>query len=631
MIARGWRDDIQALRGWAVLIVVLFHSGLKIVPSGFLGVDIFFVVSGYLITGNVLRARDAGTLRLGRFYLRRIRRLWPAAFVTLMGTTVAAALLLTPTAQARFWPQLVGALTFSTNIALWRQINYFHDSAALEPLLHFWSLAVEEQYYLLLPVSVVLLPRRWWPWVVAAIAIASLAGFLWLYPLSPGAAFYLLPTRAWELGIGSLAACLPMRGRTTAVAHRAVPYAAVLLLGLPLVPAAATASYWLTLPACLASATLLLGVRAFGRWSRPLCWLGDRSYAVYLVHWPPMAFAHAIWLGNPPPSGIAILLTVGSIMVGAGLHALVERPGLRLPLSRRWWAALVVGSVIVAATGVIAPRLAGNATHRVDLQPVTGLPGAACDGSRTSFDPACRTGPAPHLLLWGDSFSQHLVPGLQATTQRAFAQASKGGCPPLAGIAPVDLQASTVIARGCIAFGDSVLAWLARTPSVKVVALSGSYLRYTWPGVRIMTRGGWLQQPDPKLLAAAQRNLIVRLHGLGKRVVLIEAPPQASFDAGQCQERRVHRLPIAGAPHDCAINPATRLRDSDWLTALTARFERDGTPIIPLEPALCRDDICPTSWHGQPLWVEGKHLTRTGSMVAARRLALGERIWRDAR
>ncbi|SFO48616.1 acyltransferase family protein [Sphingomonas sp. OK281] len=632
MTASGWRDDIQALRGWAVLFVVLFHTGLGIAPSGFVGVDIFFVVSGYLITGNVVRERNAGTLRIGRFYQRRIRRLWPAAFVTLLATTLAAALLLTPTAQARFWQQLVGALTFSTNVALWRQINYFHDSAALEPLLHFWSLAVEEQYYLLLPVTLLLVPHRWWPAMVAAVTLASLAAFLWLYPWSPGAAFYLLPTRAWELGIGSLVACMPVRGRVQRLAYRTAPGLAAIVLTVPFMALPTAAAYWLTLPACAATAGLLAAARPIGPRGAVAGWLGDRSYAIYLVHWPPIAFAHAIWLGNSPPAWVAILLCTAGIGVGAVLHGLVERPCLRLPLSRWWWAALIAGSAIIAVTGALAPRLTGNAIARVDLQPVTGLPGAACDGSRTTFDPACRTGPAPRLLLWGDSFSQHLVPGLQATTDVAFAQASKGGCPPLPGLAPVDMQASVAVARGCIAFGDSVLSWLAHTPSVEVVMLSGSYLRYTWPGVRVLRRDGSLKPPNADQLAAAQRDMVARVRRMGKRVVLVAAPPQSAFDVGQCQERRVHHLLLAGAPTDCAITPANRLAGSDWLAALMARFARDGTPVVQLAPGLCRSDgICPTAWAGRPLWVEGKHLTRTGSIVVARRLGLGAHAWELAR
>lgn len=203
--------------------------------------------------------------------------------------------------------------------------------------------------------------------------------------------------------------------------------------------------------------------------------------------------------------------------------------------------------------------------------------------------------------------------------------------PALPGLAPVDLQASTAVARGCIAFGDSVLAWLERTPEVEVVVLSGSYLRYTWPGVQVLRHDGRLHSPDPSLLAAAQRDLVTRLRRMGKRVILVAAPPQAAFDAGQCQERRIHELPLAGAPHDCAITPATRLRDSDWLAALMFRFTHEGTPVIALDPALCREGICPSTWRGAPLWVEGKHLTRTGSIIVARRLDLGKRVWRDAR
>lgn len=595
MTTAGWRDEIQVLRGWAVLVVVLFHSGLGVAPSGFLGVDMFFVVSGYLITGNVRRAKDAGTFRTGRFYQRRIRRLWPAAFLTLMVTTIAAALLLTPTAQVHFREQLLGSLVFSTNVVLWRQINYFHDSAAVEPLLHFWSLAVEEQYYLLLPFALAMILRRRWLSAISAATLTSLGAFLWFYPESPGAVFYLLPTRAWELGVGCAIALLPEKGRLHRLAYHAAPGAALALLALPFVKLTPTIGYWLTVPACAATAALLLAERSPGRRAAVLGWLGDRSYAIYLVHWPPVAFAYTIWLGMTPPPWIGAALIVGSIAVGATMHALIERPALRLPLSPRWWAALGAGSLLVAATATLAPHLAGMATKRVDLQPVSGLSLPACDQDGAAFDSGCRSGDHPRMLLWGDSFSQHLVPGLQATTPVAFAQASKGGCPPLPGLAPVDLQASEAVARDCIAYGNSVLAWLTRSPWIEVVVLSGSYLRYTWPGVRVLDRNGRSSPPTFAMLVDAQRALAAQIRAMGKRVILVSAPPQSAFDAGQCQERRTHHLPVAGARADCAITPATRLPGSDWLTALMTNFAATGTPVLDLDRALCRDGVCPTS------------------------------------
>ena len=152
------RADIQALRGVAVTAVILFHSGLGIAPSGYLGVDMFFVVSGFLISGIIMRQIGNGRFSFQDFYIRRVRRLLPAAYVVLAITLLMAILLSTASAFSHYWQQFLGTLTFSTNIVLWQQINYFNNGAAFEPLLHMWSLAVEEQYYLILPVALFVLP-----------------------------------------------------------------------------------------------------------------------------------------------------------------------------------------------------------------------------------------------------------------------------------------------------------------------------------------------------------------------------------------------------------------------------------------------------------------------------------------
>jgi peptidoglycan/LPS O-acetylase OafA/YrhL len=155
------RYDIQALRGYAVLLVLLFHSGVDALRSGFLGVDIFFVISGFLITGLIVRGLDGGTFSVGHFYFRRAKRLLPAAYITLIATAALAPYFLTASQIPPFHQQIIGAVTFTANLVLWKQSGYFDAAATAKPLLHFWSLAVEEQYYLVTPLVLVLTPARW--------------------------------------------------------------------------------------------------------------------------------------------------------------------------------------------------------------------------------------------------------------------------------------------------------------------------------------------------------------------------------------------------------------------------------------------------------------------------------------
>ncbi len=180
-------------------MVVLYHTGIGKLTAGYLGVDIFFVISGYLITTLVASGINRGDFRLSEFYFRRAKRLLPAAYVTFLATAVAAPWFLNQQELRDFAMQIAGAVTFTGNIVLWQQTGYFEGAGDLKPLLHVWSLAIEEQYYFLLPAALLFTrPSRWMPGVMAILVISlglCIAGRTW----KPIATFYLLPTRAWEL------------------------------------------------------------------------------------------------------------------------------------------------------------------------------------------------------------------------------------------------------------------------------------------------------------------------------------------------------------------------------------------------------------------------------------------------
>ena len=299
------RTDIQALRGIAVLAVVLYHLRLVPISGGFLGVDIFFVISGYLITLLVASGVTARTFSLRDFYTRRAKRLLPAAYVTLLVTALVAPLLLSQRELRDFALQVVGTATFSANFVFWQQSGYFDGASELKPLLHTWSLAVEEQYYLLLPGLLLLLQRRKWMVAVAATFAASVALCVYGRAHAPEATFYLLPTRAWELLIGSIGALLVhgRDGKLPDSVDRALGWmfwpagmATVLLLWRPLGGAHPGKS-----AAIVCVCTLLVILRehpSVPSWkgAKVLAWFGDLSYSLYLLHWPLVSLGSSLLL-----------------------------------------------------------------------------------------------------------------------------------------------------------------------------------------------------------------------------------------------------------------------------------------------------------------------------------------------
>ena len=204
-----YRREIDGIRALAVLPVILFHAGFSLFSGGYVGVDIFFVISGYLITGIVMSEIARGTFSIVNFYERRIRRILPALFLVLAVCTPVAYWILIPSDFKEFCQSLIAVATFSSNVFFWSQSGYFHGAAELKPLLHTWSLAVEEQFYVFFPVLLLVMWRWRKGWIVHVlllISVCSLALAEWGALNKPIATFFLLPTRAWELLLGSLTA-----------------------------------------------------------------------------------------------------------------------------------------------------------------------------------------------------------------------------------------------------------------------------------------------------------------------------------------------------------------------------------------------------------------------------------------
>jgi peptidoglycan/LPS O-acetylase OafA/YrhL len=571
------RPDIQALRGLAVLLVLVYHAGFPFVPAGYLGVDIFFVVSGFLITGIIAREMTAGKFSFARFYLRRARRLLPAAYTMLAFTSVAAALLLSSTQFREFLEQLVGSVFFLANVVLWKQTGYFAEAAHLKPLLHMWSLSLEEQYYLVVPFIFAIVPRRFWLPLVIVGSCLSLAGAVLLAAHKPSVAFFMLPTRAWELGIGSLGALIAGAQAVRRLARLLFIPAILILAAIPCFPLDLPHPGANALLVCFATLLVILAARENGPRGNPLlrglAWVGDFSYSLYLVHWPLFALTRVAFMNPNLPAWLAFVLFLASLLLGWLLYRFVEIPTRSLTW-RGGRMALTLAAASLATLALPAALLLWKQPHaeiQASLQPNRGLGCQAGEGTGLTYNKSCAESDKPEILVWGDSLGAHLIPAVIETTDHPVAQASTGMCAPMLGIAAIQGPNEQGFAEACIGYNRSVIDYVKQTESVKVVALTGAFLRFFLKDTGLVRLNDGRVSVTGRDDAAVLQSLVAtvrELKALGRRVIIVSPPPQARFDVGRCWERVKEGVLNAGPFANCGLQPATFAFEQDRVFAL---------------------------------------------------------------
>jgi peptidoglycan/LPS O-acetylase OafA/YrhL len=645
------RTDIQALRGLAVLLVILQHARAGFIGAGWLGVDIFFVISGFLITGLLARDIGHGRFRFATFYFRRAKRLLPAAYVTFAATAAVSFFLLDASEWRDFTAQLAGAVSFTGNVVLLQQTGYFAGTAALKPLLHVWSLAVEEQYYLLLPAALLLVPRRGWLAGTLLVLAASFALCVVLSYRQPEMAFYLLPTRAWELAIGSLAALAGTEGprRRAWVARLFMPALAALFV-VPVWP--------LPLPhfaniAIVCSATLVVIMRRHPELqNRPLpnalAAVGDASYSLYLVHWPILALLNNVYAGDPsfgaPSAAILAGAVALALLLGFALYRGVELPVRRLQPHAPWrWSLAALGAslclallpfTLAARSGTHAVR--GPAIDYAWLRRDNVGFDAVCDGyKRLEYTMRCSNAAHPATMIWGDSFAMHLVPGLAATMPGGVLQATKSACGPLLGMAQIYRVYTREFAERCLGFNDSVIAHLAAHPEIRTVVLSSPFYEYFDPARRmlhVVDGQARVEPPDADTALAALAATIGRIRALGRRVVIVAPPPGNGFDYTHCLERKARNRSLFGHFIDCDIPLAQYRASKHQVFAFLQRIHLQAdVEVVSFDAFLCDAKACRTELDGTFLYRDDGHLSYDGSLLLARRMHLDALILKAAR
>jgi peptidoglycan/LPS O-acetylase OafA/YrhL len=645
-----YRPDIDGLRAIAVLSVVLYHYRVPPFSGGFVGVDIFFVISGFLITSLLCADLESGRYSIVRFYERRIRRIFPALFALAIVTTAVALLVLFPSDLRRYGDSLLGMGLFASNFTFWGAAGYFDVGAVRKPLLHTWSLAVEEQFYLFFPPLLFLLwrlGRRALFAIVALAVVASLALSIWAVRAAPVAAFYLLPFRTWELMAGALLALRPIKVSANRWILEGLTAAGMVLIVTSVFAFSADTSFpgAAALLPCAGTALLICagGGEVRGVATRALAWrpivaIGLISYSLYLWHWPLLVFAR--YLVFRDLSGVETTILIALSFVFAALSwRYVEQPFRaahgRFARKQIFYFAGVGTIVMLAGAGLTSiggglpqrfpPRVRAilDATSREQVQTPPGgidnCPRRPATGA-AALKP-CLFGVAgvpPTFLVWGDSHADMLRPallGVAVQKRRAGWQFALPGCPPL-------LQVKTSEIRNCRRFNDAVLRF-ANQPSISTIILAARWARDA-EGTLFgeehgdtvflsddLARGHAIQQ-NRFVFARGLERLVRTLSAQHKQVVIVASVPEISWAVPETMAR------VVLFHLDRDIRPTReeyRTRQAFVSKVLDHLHTRYGAQIIYPNSILCRGGYCEVQQNGVPLYRDADHLTAKGARL----------------
>jgi len=634
------RRDIDGLRAFAVVPVVLYHAGLSLASGGFVGVDVFFVISGFLITGIIRSELEKQSFSLLSFYERRARRILPALFFVLAASFLAACLILLPSAFSSFAKSAAATTLFASNFWFWRtaQQGYFDSSIDYLPLLHTWSLAVEEQFYLIFPLLLMALARYRRRTLAVCIAIGSAASFV-LAVVSvahwPHAAFYLAPARAWELGLGAMLTVLPMPDLTGRWRRELVAFTGlVLILGPVVLYNDATPFPGLAaLAPCLGAAILLVAggqgksaTSSLLSWT-PLVWIGWISYSLYLWHWPILSFLRLRFQTTELSPLVGTAGVAAAFAMAAFSWAIVERPFRNRGFLRRGQIFVLSGAAMAAvlSTAVLV-WMGGGWPQRI---PATALAAAS---ARDDVDPRrsqcadrapsdfCRLGVArsgdADFLLWGDSHAEALFPGMDRAAQTAGLSgifAASEGCPPLLGVSRGGREFAN-----CASFNQGVIQFLRARSDLSTVVLVSRWAVFE-TGTRMPggeDQGAPIELHDDadaaKGAAAFRLGLqrtISAVVATGRRVVIVGDVPEIGWNVPAHLYLNLRwGDPLPAVPTQAAINR----RNVGVMAAFQTVADQPGVRIVWLAPLLCKDG-CQVTYEGRSAYFDDNHLSAFAS------------------
>jgi peptidoglycan/LPS O-acetylase OafA/YrhL len=590
--------QIQGLRALAAILVTVFHA--RLLPGGFIGVDIFYVISGYLITGLILREIEkTGTLDLRSFYQRRIKRLLPTSVFVLFVTAIFAWILFPPITRDAIGRDLFAAATYISNyLFAWWQNDYQNLNATPSPFIHYWSLAVEEQFYLIWPIFILFLARYGKKVILGGIAITTLGSLLfsiYLTQVAPIWAFYSLPTRAWELGFGALLLFIPETKKKMRILpwlgffgitfaslnfneNTAFPGKNALIPVIATVVLIASIKYWPPLFNDLSN-------------SRVSQWLGGISYPLYLWHWPALVLPSSA-LGRPLRFYERFLCILLTIILAHFTSKYVEEPLRHKNLSPRTIykgaivttaSSLAVGTLIAFSTSSIITTK-GDISYQFDLVKVMEKPAVYGDDCHVNYGETksgfCTYGDknsSETIVLYGDSHAAQWFPTLEKLAkQRGFKLISltKSACPAVDANRP-DQGAFKQV--HCTKWRQNSIERIAK---IKPMAVITSSFQYFTPANEGVSRATWWRD--------GQRKLLSDLKGSTDHLIYISDTPR----------------PLRDIPN-CLASRNSRVCDSTQKTRVSIIF---GFEVVNPTPWLC-SSFCPAIIDGTVAYRDASHIS----------------------
>lgn len=624
------RPDIDGLRAIAVIPVLLYHARLASATGGFVGVDVFFVISGYLITRLILDDIQAGRFSLATFYERRVRRILPALLGILVFSTVAAHALFMSDDTRAYASSLLATLVYSSNILFWREAGYFDQPSETKPLLHTWSLAVEEQFYILYPLFLLGVSRYFgkrYATAISVVLVMSLALSIGRLSASPSATFYLAPGRAWELLVGALLAI-----HVVPSLRRPWPAALLGLAGLASIgysvfgfsaatPFPGANALFPALGAALViySGTTPSAVTRFLS-APPLVFIGLISYSLYLWHWVLIVFMR-YYLVRPMSASESAWTLIASTVIAVLSWRFIERPfrGRQGIGSRRLvFSSLALSSLALGAYGLAALATDGFPRRFSDQVLLT------LDGSKDIWkryeectDKVCEVGLSDKpetFIVWGDSHAGAIAPAVERAAQSMGLSgliANHTACAPL-----LLLKRFDPWSRPCRGYNDSVLAQIDAR-HIRTVVLHARWALYT-EGYRFKREEGppLLLTPrrrvrdNPAEFEKLLRKTLAELQRRQLNVVIIASVPEVGISV----PRTLARQERSGSTSD--VEPSFH----EFMARQTQAFRilhdaaRDyHALIIYPHQVLCDSVACAIAREGHPLYIDGDHLSAYGA------------------